>query len=109
MFVITIRILNNGGNNYMDRDLMAIFDWALPILFSLVGIITWLKSLAIHAPITEYQEEACKIGEGHFDTRIMVRSADEIGALGGTLNDMARGLEERERMRSIFKADNVRK
>jgi adenylate cyclase len=60
------------------------------------------KSLSIVAPIVELTEATRKIGKGDLGSRITVRSVDRIGELGGAFNDMAAGLAERERERSIF-------
>ncbi len=102
MFIAAIMILNAGGDNNFGRDLFSILVWAIPILSLLVAFITWFKTLSIQSPITDLKVAAGRLGEGKFDERVTVRSSDELGVLGGAFNDMARGLQERERMRSIF-------
>lgn len=43
-------------------------------------------------PIERLNEMAQAVAGGDFEARVTVRTADEIGSLGGTLNDMARRL-----------------
>jgi adenylate cyclase len=102
VFYTAIRILNNGGDNHFGRDLLPILETALLVMGGLITLIAIFKSLSIVAPIVELTEATRKIGKGDLGSRITVRSVDRIGELGGAFNDMAAGLAERERERSIF-------
>src|SRR5205814_2093405 len=50
-------------------------------------------SRSIAAPLARLKDAAARLGKGHFDTRILVHSADEIGSLSSTFNQMATELQ----------------
>lgn len=102
LFAATILILNDGGMNAAGTDLAPTLASALAAFAAILVLITWLKSMSIEAPLVELRDAALRLGSGDFRTRITVSSDDEIGTVAGAFNDMAKGLEERERMRSIF-------
>lgn len=102
VFFNTIRILNNDGDNNFQRDLMVILEIGLPIFSVLIGAVSWMKILSIQAPIRELSSAAELIGKGEYGTRVTVSSHDEIGKLSGAFNDMALGLDEREKMKTLF-------
>lgn len=76
------------------------------ILFSFVGIYgLWLALLFarnISGPAHDIMDITEKIAGGDYEARVEVTSNDEIGYLGDRVNEMARGLKERERIRGIF-------
>jgi adenylate cyclase len=45
---------------------------------------------------------ALKIGDGDFSVRVRATTSDEIGRLSNTFNDMTKGLEERDKIKSAF-------
>ena len=102
LFAATILILNDGGKNAAGKDLSPTLAAALVAFAVILVLVTWLKSLSIEAPLVELRDAAARLGSGDFRARITVSSDDEIGTVAGAFNDMAKGLEERERMRSIF-------
>jgi len=102
LFAATILVLNDGGKNAAGRDLAPTLASALAAFAVILVLVTWLKSRSIEAPLVELRDAAVRLGSGDFRTRITVSSDDEIGTVAGAFNDMAKGLEERERMRSIF-------
>lgn len=51
-------------------------------------------SRKISRPIIELEEAAKKIGEGNYDARTKVKTADEIGSLGKSFNKMAVSLQQ---------------
>jgi len=51
-------------------------------------------SRSIGKPLGRLQQAALEMGRGRLDTRVAVRSRDEIGVLGGALNQMAAALQE---------------
>ncbi len=56
----------------------------------------------ITRPVTGIARAARGIGAGRFETRVDVQRSDEVGELGRAFNEMAAGLEERERIRRTF-------
>ena len=74
---------------------------ALYIAFVLVGGALLVMggiaaSRAITLPLRRLADAALEIGKGHLDTRVSIRSANEIGLLSWKFNDMACELQERE-------------
>jgi len=64
---------------------------AVALIFALgLGYIVWRT---IAAPLSRLQEAAAQIGHGRLDTRVPVRSGDELGVLAETINRMAGELE----------------
>lgn len=57
---------------------------------------------AIGQPIQDLRVGVARVQTGDYSARVPVLSSDEIGALSHDFNRMARGLEERERMRAAF-------
>jgi sigma-B regulation protein RsbU (phosphoserine phosphatase) len=79
------------------------------IFFILVGIIiTMFVHMNFDAPIREIIQVLKDIRRGNFDRKVLVRSNDEIGYTGDVINEMTKGLKERDRMRhSLLLAKEV--
>ena len=60
------------------------------LLALVLGFLVWRS---ISGPIVALQRAAVRLGEGHLETRVEVRSRDEIGELGRAFNRMADELE----------------
>jgi adenylate cyclase len=83
-----------------------------PILLSgifsmlLAGVLAIPAALVISrktsAPLIELQGAVHRIGAGDFDTPLAVRSRDEFGQVATAVNAMAKGLKERDRVKSTF-------
>ncbi len=67
-----------------------------------VLVIAMIGSRAVTTPVGRLVEGARRIGQGHFDTRVDVRSRDELGELGRSFNDMVPQLADRMRMRQAL-------
>ena len=64
-----------------------------------VGIcLTVLVSRNLSIPFRDIMHTLRRIRNGHFDKRVQVFSNDEIGYTGDAINEMTKGLIERERM-----------
>ncbi len=63
-----------------------------------VGMSLALSRLIV-APLREMTSASRRIAEGNYDKRVRVSSADELGALGESFNQMAAQLEHTESMR----------
>jgi nitrogen fixation/metabolism regulation signal transduction histidine kinase len=75
----------------------------LEILFATVGVIIaglliLMLNRTIISPVLAIGRVARAVGGGDLQARVRVRSRDELGALGGTLNDMIAGLKERNEL-----------
>jgi|GEM_PF-1476190 len=64
------------------------FIIVIAVLFGL------FMSETIVNPISKLKDAVAKIGAGSLETRVVIKSADEIGALAGSFNKMASRLEE---------------
>ena len=70
------------------------------ILFSLsAAALTYLVAVSLARPFGDIIAVLHQIKHGRYNRRVRVVSNDEIGYTGDTINDMAAGLQERERMR----------
>jgi adenylate cyclase len=65
-------------------------------------VLTIMLSNSISQPIGELREAAYKVGAGQLETRVPVVTTDETGDLARAFNEMAAGLQERERIRETF-------
>ena len=68
----------------------------------LMGIFT---SRSIGKPLGMLQRAAIQVGHGQLDTRVAIRSRDEIGVLAGALNQMAADLQDTTVSKSYL--DNI--
>jgi sensor histidine kinase YesM len=69
------------------------------LIFIGVGIcLTILVSRNLSIPFRDIMHTLRRIRNGHFDKRVQVFSNDEIGYTGDAINEMTKGLIERERM-----------
>jgi phosphoserine phosphatase RsbU/P len=70
------------------------------VVFIVTGLfLARLVSLNLSKPLEEIISVLKNIRRGHFDSRVKVMSNDEIGYTGDAINEMAMGLQEREKMR----------
>lgn len=69
----------------------------------LLGImIAWVLSRRLAVPIADLTRATHAIESGALDTRIAIRSRDEIGELAASFNEMAEGLQQRDAYRGIL-------
>jgi adenylate cyclase len=72
----------------------------------LVGLLVTVLAVAVARnivrPVKELTIAAGSVARGHYDTKVDVRSKDELGELAAAFNTMASGLRERERERDMF-------
>jgi class 3 adenylate cyclase len=97
-----IIILNNGGENSFQRDMIPLLLIGIPVISIMVGLVTWLKSVSIAEPVRKLAEAAREVEKGNFSRSVTASSGDEIGQLTGAFNSMVKGLAERERMKGLF-------
>jgi adenylate cyclase len=62
----------------------------------------YLYSSTLTRPITKLVEAAQKIASGDFKINLKFRGQDEIAHLSNAFNEMAKGLEERDRVKDTF-------
>ncbi|MCA9541908.1 MAG: HAMP domain-containing protein, partial [Myxococcales bacterium] len=92
----------------LEALLMARTNQALGLLFfGLVGVAVALFAALLLAqgiarPILAVVDAARRLGGGDFEVRVHESGATEVRALSEAINQMANGLAERERIRSLF-------
>ena len=64
--------------------------------------LTILLSRSVLGPLADLRRATTKVGEGNFDVAVPITTADEIGELAASFNEMVEGLRERERIRRAF-------
>ena len=94
--------LNNSGNNIFQMSLMPYVTIFVTIALILGVIVTLMKSNSIITPLIKMNDLAHEINGGNFDVHLPLESNDEIGNLTDSMNEMAVGLREREKLRDVF-------
>ncbi len=72
---------------------------AAAVLLLLSGILAFFMSRNLTRPVNKLTAAAGDIEKGNLDSRVDIRSSDELGALGRTFNKMAERLQKTERLR----------
>lgn len=78
-------------------DLIAMF-----ISISLAAALAAWLSGKVTQPLTNLQEFVRDIGKGNFTSRIQLNSNDEFGELAQAINQMVKGLEERDTLKGAL-------
>ncbi len=78
--------------------LIALFFGGL--VFSIIG--GFMIARTVTRPVLALAEGARSIEEGDYTHTVSVKQQDEIGMLANTFNQMAKGLEERDRVRNLL-------
>ncbi|MFN2524845.1 MAG: adenylate/guanylate cyclase domain-containing protein, partial [Actinomycetota bacterium] len=66
------------------------------------GLIIAFAARSVAEPVTAMRSAVQRVEKGDFDARVAVDDGSEVGLLQAGFNRMAAGLQERERLRSIF-------
>ncbi|MDT3425759.1 signal transduction histidine kinase [Paenibacillus forsythiae] len=66
---------------------------------------TWIIAQFLSRPLLQMQKATRKIAAGELETRVDIRSRDEIGALAGAINDLAVDLQHYRDTRQEFFAN----
>jgi signal transduction histidine kinase len=72
---------------------------AAAVLLLLSGILAFFMARNLTRPVNKLTAAAEDIEKGSLDSRVDIRSSDELGALGKTFNKMAERLQRTERLR----------
>ena len=86
---------------FISRLRMTLFTVGGVILFVAIGF-SFLLSKGITRPVKKLAMAARDIGAGKLDTKVNIRTGDELERLGNAFNDMAKGLKERDFIKSTF-------
>jgi len=66
----------------------------LAVLASFVAIVLWLQERSLFRPVEQLIQASRKMAQGELSTTVEVKSADEIGTLATTFNQMTSRLRE---------------
>jgi adenylate cyclase len=73
------------------------------VIFMGVGVwLTFLVSSNLTRPLREIVHVLREVRKGNFDSQVRVTTNDEIGYTGDVINEMTKGLKEREFLREAF-------
>lgn len=94
------------------RGTKGLILYAAGLSILLITFFAFFLSFRVTRPLIQMKETAAHIANGDFKSRVHIRSKDEIGELGTTLNHMAAQLEEtvvllsteKEKISSILKS-----
>ncbi|MFA5193833.1 MAG: adenylate/guanylate cyclase domain-containing protein [Verrucomicrobiia bacterium] len=84
------------------QDLYDEFALGLAVLIVASLFIAWGLSVSIRRPVYEMLATVQRVKSGDLTARTTVVGRDELGQLGAALNEMAKGLQERDRVKDIF-------
>jgi len=100
----TALILNPQDVHFQSAVFRSLlFAGGLALLFGI--ILSYFTSRQLVAPLKRLTKAADRIGHGHLDERVSVRSKDEVGQLANAFNAMADNLNRQETLRKQFSAD----
>jgi adenylate cyclase len=88
------------GNLLDDLGDFSLIIFGFTAIYGLWLAVLFAKNLA--EPAGEIMAVTEEIRNGHFNGRVKVVSNDEIGYLGDRVNEMAKGLKEREEIKEAF-------
>src|SRR5918992_974123 len=75
---------------------------ALLVSFTISFELTLLVAKSVLGPVDDLLEATERVKRGGLDARVPLTSADEVGELAGSFNEMVQGLAEREALREAF-------
>lgn len=109
MFQIALVVHTGGSHALTHAEPMKVLDnlgaFSLILLLFTAAYGLWLVVLfakSLSEPLEEIMNVAEKVRVGDFEGSVQVVSNDEIGYLGDRVNEMSRGLGERQRIREMF-------
>ena len=100
----TSKILNPQDIRFQSAVFRSLlFAGGLALVFGI--LLSYFTSRQLVAPLRRLTQAADRIGHGHLDERVSIRSQDEVGQLANAFNAMADNLDRQETLRKQFTAD----
>lgn len=90
------------GNGDEQQSLGFAVIVAIGVATTIALELTVLLSRSILSPLADLKRATDAVGAGDFSAAVPVTTADEIGELSSSFNQMVGGLRERERIRAAF-------
>lgn len=100
VLAIIQRSYDENNENVIQFRTLLIEFYGVIILISLLAVV--LLSRSITNPLAKLASAVQKIEEGEYGKPVVVSSRDEIGNLANSVNSMARGLAEKEKVRDLL-------
>lgn len=100
---VIVTVIHGFDKNASELRLINLL--AILITITLTAIIIFFVSRKISSPLQEMNNIVLKFAKGDFSENVKVRSKDEIGQLGESVNHMAKELSSIEQMRRDFVAN----
>lgn len=101
------------AESYMQEridHLIRITGYGMSAIVVLIVLTAFAFSRTVTRPLQQLVDGAVRLAEGHFDTRVVIRSRDEFGEMGRVFNGVVPRLEEHLRMsRSLALAREVQR
>lgn len=86
----------------MKREIFTVSVGLFLVAVIVLGVAGSFVGRKVREPLSRIIEAAAAISAGNLETRLHLERPDEFGILGEHFDDMARGLQERDRIRSTF-------
>ncbi len=99
-------MVQNRTLNFAKQQGIA-FLMIATFLLALAALLIWPSAQWLNRPICIIREATKKLSEGKFETRIKIRSSDELTKLGNDFNHLATTLENTRESRKQWIADTV--
>lgn len=97
-----ISIVKEDAAFEMVYKIQRIVIWLTGIVLSVSFLINFFFSRSLSNPISRLTRASDEINKGHYDIELPSESRDEIGVLTDSFQNMARGLAEREKIKTAF-------
>ena len=96
--LVVAAVTGGGGEQSLGFEVLVAIGVATTISLEL----TVLLSRSILSPLRDLQEATERVRSGDFTAAVPITTADEIGELASSFNQMVSGLRERDRIREAF-------
>lgn len=100
VFAVIQRSYEENSENVVQFRSLLIQFYLLVLVVSLLAVLFLARSIT--TPLSKLVGVVKKIEEGDYDRSVAVESRDEIGELADSVNSMARGLAEKEKVRDLL-------
>lgn len=100
IFAVIQRSYDENRENVVQFRSLLIQFYLLVLVISLLAVLFLARSIT--TPLSKLVGVVKKIEEGDYDRSVVVESRDEIGELADSVNSMASGLAEKEKVRDLL-------
>ncbi len=100
VFAVIQRSYDENIENVVQFRSLLIQFYLLVLVISLLAVLLLARSIT--TPLSKLAAVVKKIEEGDYGRSVVVASRDEIGELADSVNSMARGLAEKEKVRDLL-------